>query len=404
MRFCKAMTPAAGLAALAAIMLVLAAKPQEARAQSPFKIDVHGFVNPHYYADSRQVVGGREEMMLFFPKPELLDSATGTDLNKGWNAQMLAITARLGLRVSGPEMLGARTSAYVEGDFTGPTNATINTLRLRHAYLTLDWGSHRLLAGQYWHPMVVHEVMPMTNPLNMGAPFHPYARYNQVRYEWHFLDGFEAVGVAAWQLDNMSTGLLDGARTSSTRFQREAMVPELHASLRYRSKRLFAGAAVNALTIQPVVPQVSAGLHTSVSYSLFGSYRFGFMTVKAQTLLNNSLYEICSLGGYLMAAPGEVVDWHFNTVWVDVERARGHWRPGLFAGYARNNDYASSSSNTAAAFGRGADMEYLWRVQPRLTYTTMKGLSFTAEAEYTRAGYATPVGNLRLSLSAVYDF
>ena len=49
-------------------------------------------------------------------------------------------------------------------------------------------------------------------------------------------------------------------------------------------------------------------------------------------------------------------------------------------------------------------MEYLWRIQPRLTYTTLKGLSFTAEAEYTRAGYFEPVGNLRLSLSMVYAF
>ena len=40
----------------------------------------------------------------------------------------------------------------------------------------------------------------------------------------------------------------------------------------------------------------------------------------------------------------------------------------------------------------------------RLTYTTLKGLSFVGEAEYTRAGYNNPVGNLRLSLSAVYAF
>ena len=39
-----------------------------------------------------------------------------------------------------------------------------------------------------------------------------------------------------------------------------------------------------------------------------------------------------------------------------------------------------------------------------LTYTTLTGLSFTAEAEYTCAGYKDPVGNLRLSLSIVYAF
>ena len=29
------------------------------KAQSPFSLEWHGFVNPHYYADSRAVVGGR---------------------------------------------------------------------------------------------------------------------------------------------------------------------------------------------------------------------------------------------------------------------------------------------------------------------------------------------------------
>ena len=172
------------------------------QAQEGFTFSFHGFVNPHYYADSRSVVGGREDMMLFYPKPIVRDSL-GRDINDGWQANMLAITARLNVKITGPDMLGAKTSAFVEGDFTGSTNATIDNLRLRHAYFTLDWGRHRLLAGQYWYAMVIHEIMPMTNPLNMGAPFHCYARQPQVRYEYR-LGSLEAVAVAQWQLDNMS--------------------------------------------------------------------------------------------------------------------------------------------------------------------------------------------------------
>ena len=97
----------------------------------------------------------------------------------------------------------------------------------------------------------------------------------------------------------------------------------------------------------------------------------------------------------------KALDWHFNTLWLDLERNRGHWRPGLFLGYAhRVGDIPAA----AIVLGRGAEMDYLWRIQPRMTYTTLDALSFTAEAEYTRAGYATPVGNLRLSLSMVYTF
>lgn len=382
-------------------------------AQSPFSLEWHGFVNPHYYADSRSVVGGREDMMLFYPKPILRDSL-GNDINDGWQADMLAITARLGLRVKGPDMLGAKTSAYIEGDFTGSTNAAINNLRLRHAYIDLRWEHHRLLAGQYWYPMVIHEIMPMTNPLNMGSPFHCYARQPQVRYEYS-IRGIEAVAVASWQLDNMSQGLLNGAPASSTLFARHSLIPELNLQLRWNSDMLFLGAAVNIKTIQPQVQsaatamQPSTDKYTSLTWSLFGRLNIlercdskPLLTIKAQTLLNNSLYEGCSLGGYLMLADSTFQDWHFNTVWVDIERTRGHWRPGLFLGYAKNLDYGNT--DFAHCFGRGHDLEYLWRIQPRLTYKTLTGLDFTAEAEYTHAGYKEPVGNLRLSLSMVYSF
>ncbi len=375
-------------------------------AQNPFSLDWHGFVNPHYYADSRSVVGGREDMMLFYPKPVLLDSL-GHDVNEGWQANMLAITARLGLRITGPDMLGAKTTAYLEGDFTGSTDATINNLRLRHAYIDMNWEHHRLLAGQYWYAMVIHEIMPMTNPLNMGSPFHCYARQPQVRYEYH-RGNIEAVAVAQWQLDNMSQGLLNGAPAKSTLFARHSLVPELTAQLRYHTKKLFFGAAANLKTIQPIVQTVavsrqpSTTLHSSFSWSLFGMATLGPITLKAQTLLNNSLYEGCSLGGYLMLADNSFRDWHFNTIWLDVERNTGHWWPGIFLGFAKNLDYGNT--DVVHSFGRGHDIEYLWRVQPRLTYTTAKGLSFTTEAEYTYAGYNQPVGNLRLSLSMVYAF
>jgi len=379
-----------------------------------FSLDWHGFVNPHYYVDSRSVVGGREDMMLFYPKPIVLDSL-GQDINDGWQSNMLAITARLGLRINGPDMLGASTSAYIEGDFTGSTNASINNLRLRHAYINMQWEHHRLLAGQYWYAMVIHEIMPMTNPLNMGAPFHPYARQPQVRYEY-LSHGFEAVAVAQWQLDNMSQGLLNGTPASSTLFARHSLLPELTGQLRYRHGPLFIGVAVNAKTIQPIVntsgTAAPTSLHTSMTYSLFGSLTLDGIAIKAQTLINNSLYEGCSMGGYILAQDiGSMdfiaEDWHFNTVWLDIERNKGHWRPGIFLGYAKNMDGTAKKTDhdmQYTYFGRGHDMAYLWRVQPRLTYTTMNGLGFTGEAEYTYAAYDNPVGNLRLSFSIVYAF
>ena len=384
------------------------------RAQESFTFKWHGFVNPHYYADSRSVVGGREDMMLFYPKPIVRDSL-GRDINDGWQADMLAITARLNLTVHGPEIWGAQSRAFIEGDFTGATNATINNLRLRHAYVALAWDNQSLLMGQYWYAMVIHEIMPMTNPLNMGAPFHPYARQPQVRYSYFPTPNWELLAVVQWQLDNTSQGLLNGAPQSSTLFARHSLLPELNAQLRFRQGDLLLGAAANLKSIQPIVNTSGTAsprqLHQSLTYSLFGRYQWGQVSFKLQTLLNNSLYEGCSLGGYLMynfinGVPTEFRDWHFNTVWLDIERNHGHWRPGLFMGYAEHLDKGSEPNvfGPVTVLGRGYDLAYLWRIQPRLTYTTQKGLSFTGEAEYTCAGYDEPVGNLRLSLSAVYAF
>jgi len=393
------------------LLLLLLVQLVQLEAQSPFTFSWRGFVNPHYYADSRSVVGGREDMMLFYPKPILRDSL-GRDINDGWQANLLAITARLGLRITGPDMLGAKTSAYIEGDFTGSTNATINNLRLRHAYIDLQWQHHRVVAGQYWHPMVVHEIMPMTNPLNMGAPFHPNSRQPQVRYTYT-LGRLEAVGVAAWQLDNMSQGLLNGSPASSTLFARHSLIPELNLQLRRRTERSLLGMAFNLKSLQPVVPDPEGRLMHQPSFSLFGSYRGKHITVRSQAIFNNNLYEIASMGGYTLIYNDSTGRWGaldevFTTLWVDLERNHGHWRPGLFCGIGLNTtpsyDIDYDPNDSFYRMGRGHDIKHLLRVQPRLTYKTLKGLDFTAEAEYTLAAYDDPVANLRLSLSAVYNF
>lgn len=396
---------------------------------------LHGFVTPHMFVDSRKVVAGREDMMLFFPKPVLPD-ADGKDLNATAALKMMSITARLNLTVKGPDVLGAQTCAFIEGDFTGSTDATINNLRLRHAYIDLQWQRHSLLMGQYWYPMTVHEVMPGTNPLNMGAPFHPYARYDQLRYTRR-QGKWEAVAVAAFQLDNKSKGPAESVATGtstigSTTFQSHSLVPEVNLQLRYKGERLFLGAAANMLTLRPrnYVFDTNGGKHAThcnvitFAYSLFGSYRFGGWALKAQTLLNDNLYESCTMGGYYEQRKlvGDTYrydyeSWTYTTAWLDFGRTSGTWRPGIFLGYAVNNDFSrlvGLKNADVAVYGRGCDIKKMYRIQPRLVYRTDKGLMFQAEAEYSAALYNNPLaatpqtdewaGNLRLSLSAVYSF
>ena len=90
------------------------------QAQEGFTFSFHGFVNPHYYADSRSVVGGREDMMLFYPKPIVRDSL-GRDINDGWQANMLAITARLNVKITGPDIPTPPSTTSVCATPTSPS-------------------------------------------------------------------------------------------------------------------------------------------------------------------------------------------------------------------------------------------------------------------------------------------
>ena len=69
---------------------------------------------------------------------------------------MTAQGSRFGLKINGPEVLGAKTQGYFEMDFD-PTQDGVQsasnsyTPRLRHAWFRMDWpGGWQLLMGQYW--------------------------------------------------------------------------------------------------------------------------------------------------------------------------------------------------------------------------------------------------------------
>ena len=383
-----------------------------------------GTVNPQVWADSRQVVSGREDMMDFYPKPRLLD-AQGNDINATPSLNMLSITNRLGLTIKGPQVLGADMGGYIEVDFTGSTNEGLNMLRLRHGYINLRWEHQQLLAGQYWHPMVVHENMPATRPLNMGAPFHPYGRFNQLRYTARVAKA-ELVAVAAFQTDNKS----QGPYGASTEYLKHSMVPELNMQLRYVGEHLFAGGAANLLATRPYYrdPQ-RQDLNAHVSYCLFVQYNWREWSLRTQSLLNSNIYEASSLGGYVVngtTAPDGIdypvySPYTFNTLWLDFGRSQGKWRPGLFAAYAASNQFGEKYPNvggTLESYGRGIDIEHLWRVQPRLAYAAGNGLTLFLEWEHTSVSYGRKVAdvdytqyvsdhavvNNRIILSALYAF
>lgn len=391
--------------------------------KSKVKLSFYGDINPQIYVDTRKVLEGREGEMLFYPLPEVLD-ANGNDINAVPRLNMVAITSRLGLRIQTPDMLGAKVTGLMEGDFTGSTGSGINMLRLRHAYMDMRWTNSELLLGQYWTPFVVHEIMPGTRPLNMGAPFHPYSRVVQARYTQYF-GAIEAVGVAAFQLDNKSSGFYG----SSTDYLRNSCIPDITAMLRYNSGRLFVGVGYNLLVLQPRTTfnynnndYATTTTFASHSATVFGKYEFDNYSLRMQAIVSQNMDAHLLMGGYA-ESPLNIASLTYSyqpfggyTAWLDFGKSKGKWRPGVFFGYAKNTGFEKPVDDTWLFYGRGLNIDFVWRIQPRIGWYVSPNIQFFAEVEYTVAGYGVDpdeyyryestnnVANTRFILAAVYKF
>ena len=99
-------------------------------------------------------------------------------------------------------------------------------------------------------------------------------------------------------------------------------------------------------------------------------------------------------------------------IWGEIHTNGTKWRSGLFAAFSKN--LGVGEVVTGPYYARGTDIDYLWRVSPRVEYNIQR-LRFAGEVEYTVAGYGTrtskgyvsnptAVGNLRLLLAIFYFF
>ncbi len=379
-----------------------------------------GFVNAQAFFDSRQIVESRAGMVSLFPR-EVVRDAEGNDIHARAQFNQAAMTTRLRGSITGPVALGAETRGVIETDFTGSSNADNNGLRLREAWIQLGWKRFEVLIGQYWHPLYVDEIRPRTIGLNLGAPFHPFARHNQVRMAYK-AGGLRIIAVAASQRDYAS----DGPEGRSPSYLRNAVLPNLDLQLQYTKGILLAGAGVDYKTI---LPRLSAefppdGLYRtseqlgSWAVTAFAMVDFTRLQVRTQMIWGQNLTEFIMLGGYIEKdidpmnhrityAPASQL-----SAWADLCTKGKRVKFGMLAGYAANLGYDGPAAG--AYYGMGKDVDYLYRVAPRVEWYSGR-LMLALETEYTVAAYGTPgddglvrnsseIGNLRCLAAAFYFF
>lgn len=378
-----------------------------------------GFVRNDFIYDSRRNVDACDHLLDFFPKKPELDE-NGEDLNAVGTAQILNTFSRIGSRFTGLEMGKVKVSAYLEFDFTG--GAYTPTVRLRHAYTQFDWSKSKLLFGRAWHPLFIEKVYPSTLNENTGLPFQVFNRSPQIRFTHQLTGNLDLILGAVYQFDYSNTGP-DG---KTYHYQRDALIPNLHAQLQFYNDNWVVGAAIDWKTIQPrTSTSGSAGTFkaneklstiAALAYIKYSKDKFEF---KAKSMFGQNVCESLLPSGYAVASvnttTGAETYTPFNHMynWVNFTYG-GAWKFGLYAGYLKN--FGTSENPVGPIYGFTTDADMMFKISPQLIYT-FKNFVFGWEISTTSVAYGTHdfndkakvkntemVTNFRNMISVAYKF
>ena len=389
------------------------------------KLKIGGFFRSDFVYDTRKTGEVVDGLVSFYPLPKMPD-ANGADINEMSSISMSAIATRLTTTFFGPDIFNAKSSAYIEFDFTGMSNTY--GIRLRQTYGLLDWGGSNLLIGRTWHPLSA-ACIPNVIGFNTGAPFWMFNRSDQIKYTW--LPGkFSLSATAAMQGDYSSLGP-DAAYASgaykSNMYMRNSSLPEFNLMFKYGSGNIEMGIGGHTKTIQPRTYTKGAGediyktnekLTTWTAMGFF-KYANSMFQVKASSIYAQNMTESLMLGGYAVSDKDPVTGAetytpikHLNS-WINLDYGK-KWQTGLFAGYVRN--LGAADKEISDIYARAADIRSMYRISPHLFYN-IKNAQFGSELEISSAEYGTIdrndygkvkdtdlVTNVRLNLIMVFFF
>ena len=380
---------------LAALACIAMSGYSQNKVLDQVNIKLYGFVRNYACYDNRESYTSNSEQFYYMPKDWNKD-VNGDDLNEKSNMMLLSITTRLGLNITGPEFLGAKTSAKIEADFAG--FGTSNTVfRIRQAYAKMAWEKHDVLVGQAWHPMM-GDMMPDVFTLETGAPFTPFSRSPQVRYDYRVKD-YTLTATALYQYQYTSPGP-DGSKFD---YARDAVVPELYFQAMYKGKKFQAGAGVDILTLKPRSQAETADGKVKVdenivtfSPTIFASYKNGNWGVKGRITYAENAGHLSMVSGYAVTekkANGEQEYSPLRSIagWMDItykhQMKKGFFTYCLFAGYTKN--LGCGDEITGPIYLKGEkNAGYIWRIAPSVLYTH-NALSIGLEYNPTTVGYGT---------------
>lgn len=402
-------------------------------------VKLYGFVRNYFAVDTRENIAATGDLFNCMPKDQRwnqtqeeaeLSGVERQDLNAQYSFRYLSLTTRLGVDVGNYRWGQTDFSGKIEVNFyaglTGVTGTAL--LRLRQAYVALDWDSlpmgktsqaHvQLLIGQTWHPLSVD--MPDVLSLNAGAPFNPFNRSPQLQMNALLGRCFTLTLSALWQMQYTSAGPMG----HSADYMKYSLIPESYAGISFAHPcGILLRGGVDMLSIKPrhegtmlpmgidrvpVTVKVSDRI-TTVSPCLYLQYRYRDFTIKAKTVFAEAGEHLNLNGGYGVrrqyTAAGE--DGHYeytptrnSSSWLCFtygKRVQGT----LFVGYVRNfgtkhallQDVDLEGYSKSLYFSKNSftNMNRLWRVTPSVIWN-IGPFQLGAEYEVTSVQYGTYPG------------
>ncbi len=384
-----------------------------------FSYKFYGQVRTDLFYNSRANVESVDGLFYMFPK-DIQKDKNGKDLNGRSNSSFYALYTRLGLDVKGPDLWNGRikTSAKVEADFRG-SGSSFSTVRLRHAFVNLDFGTSALLLGQTWHPLY-GTVAPEILNLNMGAPYQPFSRAPQIRYQYTGKN-FVVTAAALWQSQYLSVGPDSdeyfnkpyGSKKSQN-FIKNSCIPEFYLGIDFKNQHWIVGAGAHISSLMPhsqIKAYDSANLESQCTLKvdsritgLTGEFHMKYKSDKwlfaAKSVLSSNLTQTSTVGGYgiktfdikngiIEYTPIRVSHSWFNLVYGKKLRA------GIFGGYLKNLGTKDETAkmnpnfeNLPPLFGTGTSVDQLITGTAELTYN-LPHWKFGLEYSWAGALYGT---------------
>lgn len=363
---------------------VMAAEAEKGERRVKFKFG--GRLDAQVFTDSYASKVKNGGIFYYFPlAPEY--NRYGDDLNRENSLRFGVASTRLNVAATAGDILGATAKAFIETDFMG-TGDNLGILRLRHAYISLDWKRSQLLMGQTNNLSVPDEISPNTVSFGCAAPLNPLSRIPQIRY-MHRLGDLVRL-----------TGALQMYAGSEGEAQAYGMIPEIALRLTVghpKGSMIGFGGAFKSIRPRNLTADDVRTFKRMEAFnaSVFGLHTFGGgHKLTAFAMWGQDLSTLSMLGGYgprLRDIASGDPDYGYTATetaaaWLNYDsKVIKGWQPGLFAGWTKNLGSGKEIDlATAAIPDKGID--WYFRLSPRLWYHYRK-LSFGLEYMYSLASW-----------------